>query len=398
MKKRFSAATLVIACVSSIALAGLCFIAFFFVEFGGLSSFPSVTKFATVYNSIEDNFVGDADMEKVSDAAYSAMIRSIDDRWSYYMTAEQYEEYQKYQNNSYTGIGVTIEKDEESGLYRVVTVLEDSPASQAGVNIADIMVAIDGEDLMGKTSAEVKELIVAKQGKPFELNLLAQDGTERSVTVASGTIYSKPVKYEMLDDGIGYIKIKNFEIDSGEGVIAAVDDLVAQGAKGIVFDVRNNPGGLLGELLKAIDHILPEGDIFVSADKAGNETVKTSDAACVKLPMIVLINENSYSAAEFFAAALSEYDWATLVGTRTTGKARSQINIEMTDGSAVHLSTNSYLTPDRIDLAATGGLAPDVDITINDEDSAKLVSGLLEYDKDQQLAEALNKIKELIGK
>ena len=123
---------------------------------------------------------------------------------------------------------------------------------------------------MGKTSAEVKELIVAKQGKPFELKLRVQDGTERSVTVTSETIYSKPVKYEMLDDGIGYIKIKNFEIDSGEGIIAAVDDLVAKGAKGIVFDVRNNPGGLLGELLKALDHILPEGDIFVSADKAGN--------------------------------------------------------------------------------------------------------------------------------
>ena len=396
MKKRVTAATLVITCVLSIVLAGLCFVAFFFIEFGGVSSFLSAKKFAAVYNSIENNFVGDADMEKVSDAAYSAMIASINDRWSYYMTAEQYEEYQKYQQNSYTGIGVTIEKDEESGLYRVVTVLEDSSASQAGVNIADIMVAIDGEDLLGKTSTEVKELIVAKQGKSFELKLRAQDGTERSVTVASETIYSKPVKYEMLEDGIGYIKIKNFEMDSGEGVIAAVDDLVAQGAKGIVFDVRNNPGGLLGELLKALDHILPGGDIFVSADKEGNETVKTSDAACVKLPMIVLINENSYSAAEFFGAALSEYDWATLVGTHTTGKARSQINILMTDGSAVHLSTNSYLTPKRIDRAATGGLAPDVDILISDEDAAKLTSGLLEYDKDQQLVTALEKIKALI--
>ena len=110
------------------------------------------------------------------------------------------------------------------------------------------------------------------------------------------------------------------------------------------------------------------------------------------------MNENSYSAAEFFAAALSEYNWATLVGTRTTGKARSQINIEMADGSAVHLSTNSYLTPNRIDLAATSGLAPNVEVSIGDEDAAKLASGLLEYDKDQQLAEALEKIKALIGK
>jgi len=398
MNKRFSLATLIIACIASVVLVGICLMAFFVFKFGGTDGFNAAAKFSAVYNAIENDFVGDADMQKVSDAAYGAMIQSISDRWSYYMTAEQYEEYQKYQKNSYTGIGVTIKNDDESGLYKVVTVLEDSPASQAGVDIGDIMCEIDGESLTGKTSAEVKELIVAKQGKSFELKLRAQDGAERSVTVASETIYSKPIKYEMLDDGIGYIKIKNFESDSGDEIISAVDDLVAQGAKGIVFDVRNNPGGLLSELLKALDHLLPDGDIFVSADKEGNETVKTSDAACVKIPMTVLMNENSYSAAEFFAAALSEYDWATLVGTHTTGKARSQINIEMTDGSAVHLSTNSYLTPDRIDLAATGGLTPDIDVSIDDEDEAKLVSGLLEYDKDQQLIVALDKIKALIVK
>lgn len=393
MKKRFSVANLIIACFISIVVAGLCFTAVFFFEFGSADSFPSATKFAAIYNAIDKAYVGDADMEEVSNAAYSAMIDSVDDRWSYYMTAQQYVEYQKYQKNSYTGIGVTIEKDEDSGLYKVITVLEDSPASQAGINLGELMCAIDGEDLTGKTSDEIKELISGKQEEPFELKLRAEDGTERTVTVSSVLIYSKPVEYEMLDDEIGYIKIKNFETDSGELIIAAVDDLVAQGAKGIVFDVRNNPGGLLGELLKALDHLLPEGDIFVSADKAGNENVRTSDDACVKIPMTVLMNENSYSAAEFFAAALSEYNWATTVGAHTTGKARSQVNIELTDGSAVHLSTNSYLTPKRVDLAETGGLAPDVAVSIGEEDEAKLVSGLLEYDKDPQLIAALDEIK-----
>jgi len=398
MKKRFSAANIIIACIISIVVAGLCFSAVFFFEFGGADSFPSATKFAAIYNAIEKDYVGDADMEAVSNAAFSAMIDTIDDRWSYYMTVEQYVEYQKYQKNSYTGIGVTIEKDEERGLFKVITVLEDSPARQAGVNIGDFLCAIDGENLTGKTSDEIKELISGKQDDTFELKLRAEDGTERTVTVSSELIYSKPVKYEMLDDGIGYIKIKNFETDSGEQIITAVDDLVAQGAKGIVFDVRNNPGGLLSELLKALDHLLPEGDIFVSADKTGNETVKTSDASCVKIPMTVLINENSYSAAEFFASALSEYDWATTVGTHTTGKARSQVNIVLTDGSAVHLSTNSYLTPKRVDLAKTGGLAPDVSVSIGEDDEAKLESGLLEYDKDPQLIAALDEIKVIIGK
>ena len=398
MKKRFSLLTLILACVLTTVLGGLCVMEVFVVKYGGTDSFPYTTKFAAVYNTIKNDFVGDADMEKVSDAAYSAMIDSINDRWSYYMNPEQYEAYKLYQKNSYNGIGVTIVKDDQSELYRVATVLEDSPASKAGVNIGDIMCAIGGEDLTGKTSSEVKDLIASKEGESFDLTLRAEDGTERTLTIGTEIIHSDPVKYEMLDNSIGYIRIKNFETDSGEETIKAVDELVAQGAKGIVFDVRNNPGGFLSELLKALDHILPEGDLFVSANKAGSEKVDTSDANCVKLPMTVLIDENSYSAAEFFAAALSEYNWAKLVGTHSTGKARSQINIELTDGSAVHLSTNSYLTPKRVDLAKTGGLAPDISVSISSDDEDKLVSGLLEHDKDAQLKAALEEIKALIDK
>jgi len=398
MKKRFSALTLVLVCLAGFLLASLCFAAFVVFEFGSADSIPSAAKFAEIYSAIDKDYVGQPDMEKVSDAAYSAMIAAIDDRWSYYMTAEQFEQYQQYQSNSYTGIGVTIEKDEDSGLFKVSVVLEDSPASQAGINIGDLMVAIDGQELSGKTSDEVKQLIEAKQGADFELTLRSQDGTERSVEVAAKTVFSKPVKYEMLDGNIGYIKIKNFEGDSGDEIISAVDELIADGAKGIVFDVRNNPGGLLSELLKALDHLLPEGDMFVSVNEQGDETVKKSDADCVEIPMTVLVNENSYSAAEFFAAALSEYDLSSLVGTHTTGKARSQVNIVLRDGSAVHISTNSYLTPKRVDLSEKGGLAPDVSVSLSKEEEAKLVSGLLEHDKDPQLIAALDEIKALIDK
>lgn len=398
MKKRFSALTLVLVCLAGFLLASLCFAAFVVFEFGSADSIPSAAKFAEIYSAIDKDYVGQPDMEKVSDAAYSAMIAAIDDRWSYYMTAEQFEQYQQYQSNSYTGIGVTIEKDEDSGLFKVSVVLEDSPASQAGINIGDLMVAIDGQDLSGKTSDEVKQLIEAKQGADFELTLRSQDGTERSVEVAAKTVFSKPVKYEMLDGNIGYIKIKNFEGDSGDEIISAVDELIADGAKGIVFDVRNNPGGLLSELLKALDHLLPEGDMFVSVNEQGEETVKKSDADCVEIPMTVLVNENSYSAAEFFAAALSEYDLSSLVGTHTTGKARSQVNIVLRDGSAVHISTNSYLTPKRVDLLEKGGLAPDISVSLSKEEEAKLVSGLLEHDEDPQLIAALDEIKALIDK
>lgn len=397
MKKRYSGLSLALSCMGGVLLAVIIIIGTFAYRFGSLDALSHAVKFASVYCAIDKDFVGDADMEEVSNAAYSAMVQDTKDRWSYYMTAEQYAQYQQYQNNSYTGIGVTIEKDSVSGLYKIVTVEADSPAQRAGVKAGDLLSAINGSSLAGVSSDDIKKQIAGFKSD-FELTLRAQDGTERNVKISTELVYTKPVSYEMLDNKIGYIKVKNFESDSGEEINSAVDELVKNGAKGIVFDVRNNPGGLLSELMKALDHILPEGDIFVSVDKAGKENVKTSDASCVKLPMAVLINENSYSAAEFFGAALSEYNWAALVGTHTTGKARSQINIELTDGSAVHLSTNSYLTPKRIDLAKTGGLKPDIEVNLDSGDETNLIAGLLDHDKDGQLKSAVSYVNEHIDK
>lgn len=392
MKKRYRLPALITACVAGIALGVLCMTGIFMFRLGGPDSFPYAIKFAAVFNSIENDYVGNADMNKVSDAAYSAMVESIGDRWSYYMNAKQYEEYKQYQKNSYNGIGVTIEADETSGLYKVVAILEDSPASRAGVKIGDLLYAVDKKSLAGMSSSQIKELISGKKGK-FEMTLQSGEGNKRTVTVSTELVYSKPVSYEMLNGEIGYIRVKNFESDSGDGINKALDELVSAGAKGIVFDVRNNPGGLLSELLKALDHILPEGDIFVSVDKDGNENIRKSDASCVKIPMAVLINENSYSAAEFFGAALSEYGWAVLVGTPTTGKARSQVNIVLPDGSAVHLSTNSYLTPKRIDLAKEGGLKPNIEVSMDKEYEPYLAAGVLEHGNDKQLMAAVEEIK-----
>lgn len=129
--------------------------------------------------------------------------------------------------------------------------------------------------------------------------------------------------------------------------------------------------------------------MFVSADKSGKETVRSSDAESVSLPMAVLIDANTYSAAEFFAAALSEYDMAVLVGEQTTGKSRSQINLELSDGSAVHLSTNRYLTPNRVDLTEAGGLTPDIELEMDEELLPYFTAGVLEKERDEQLKAAV---------
>lgn len=135
--------------------------------------------------------------------------------------------------------------------------------------------------------------------------------------------------------------------------------------------MRSNPGGLVSELTALLDYLLPSGTIFISVDKDGNETATESDSVCLDMPMAVLVNEYSYSAAEFFAAALQEYNWADIIGAQTTGKSRSQQTIELSDGSAIHVSTARYLTPMRVDLAEQGGIVPDQIVALTSKGDAQ---------------------------
>ena len=217
---------------------------------------------------------------------------------------------------------------------------------------------IDGEDVTKLSVDGIREKIQSKLNSKIVLGVSDDGGKPVDYTVDCSIIHTNPVTYE-LKNGVGYIKIANFDSGSGDAAIAAIEDLLAQGVKSILFDVRDNPGGFLSELIKLLDYILPEGDIFVSVDQSGKETVTKSDNVCLQMKMAVLVNENTYSAAEFFAAALKEYNWATVIGAPTTGKGRSQTTIELSDGSAVHISSRKYLTPNRVDLSQQGGITPD---------------------------------------
>ena len=388
--KRYSFSALLISALIGIVVCTAAFALVFFIIFGGKSERSRATaKFSTIYETIENNYIGDADMQDVSDIAYAAMVEELDDRWSYYMTAEEYGMYKEYQSNSYTGIGISIAASEKGSYMKVLSISEDSPAARAGVLIGDLLTSIDGESLENKSPAKIKSMISDRDGKEFTLGLIGSDGSSRTALVSTEVVMTSAVKFQILDNGIGYVKIKNFEQDSGSGIIEAVDSLISQGASGIIFDVRNNPGGKLSELLNALDYLLPEGKMFISVDRDGNESIHYSDTEFVEIPTAVLVNGNSYSAAEFFAKGLSEYGLASIVGNNTTGKSRSQVNIVLSDGSAVHISTNRYLTPSGIDLAEEGGITPDVQVDMTDEDAVLLLAGLLDIAEDEQIQTAV---------
>ena len=360
---------LIIACLAvAIVTAILTYVAAI-GGFGSKQYLDDARRYVEIEKIIDDNYIGDADYNELYNAAAAAMVKSIGDKWSYFMNAEEYEAYKLSSSNEYSGIGVSV-KVNSSGEFEVFSVEESSPAANAGIAVGDIITAIDGEDVSDKTLEDVSLLIRSKVNKDFPMTL-ESGGDTKTVTVACEIIYKNPVSSRLLDGNIGYINISNFEAGSSENTKKAIEQLLQTGATSFIFDVRNNPGGLLTELVDLLDYILPEGDLFISVDKSGKETVQTSDKVSLKNKMIVLVNGNSYSAAEFFAAALQEYNWATVVGEQTTGKARSQITLELSDGSAVHISTHKYLTPNRVDLAEAGGVTPDIAVAQDDEKTDK---------------------------
>lgn len=205
--------------------------------------------------------------------------------------------------------------------------------------------------------------------------------------------YETPVATgKLLSGNVGLVTIENFDTRCAQETIAAIEDLIAQGAEKFLFDVRNNPGGYAHELIEVLDYLLPEGEIFHTEYYDGREDISQSDAACLGLPMAVLVNGDSYSAAEFFAAALQEYEAATVVGIQTCGKGYFQQTYELTDGSAVGLSVGKYYTPKGENLAGIG-ITPDIVVELTEEEDQALLANQLAPEEDPQIQAALKALK-----
>ena len=179
----------------------------------------------------------------------------------------------------------------------------------------------------------------------------------------------------MVSDDIGLVTIHNFDSRCAEETIAAIEDLLEEGAEKLIFDVRFNPGGFAHELVKVLDYLLPEGEVFHTVDYAGREQIDTSDASCLEVPMAVLVNGESYSAAEFFAVALQEYGVGIVVGEKTSGKGHFQQTYRLNDGSSVNLSVGKYFTPSGKSLEGVG-ITPDIELTVEPEAAFEILAGI----------------------
>ena len=356
---------------------------------------PAEAKTAEIGAYLDRFFIDDYDEEKLADAAASAMVEATGDRWSYYLTAEEKSSYDEQMQNAYVGIGVTITAQKELGGMRIEAVTADGPAEEAGLLTGDIITEVEGEKTLDLGMTGTRTKVRGEEGTFVTLTILRGEESF-PVSVERRSIQTPVATYEMLDGQIGYIKIANFDTRCAEETNAAMDELIAQDAKALIFDVRNNGGGYKNELVKVLDKILPEGILFQSEDYQGSKQIDRSEADCIDLPMAVLVNQDSYSAAEFFAAAIQEYDWGTVVGTKTVGKGNFQTAFTLSDGSMLNLSIGKYYTPQGRSLTDTG-ITPDVEIALSDEDGAKLYYGQLEKADDAQLQAAIREITQKLS-
>ena len=315
------------------------------------------SKLVILEQLILDRFIGETDQTAMENAAAHAMVGALGDRWSYYIPADEYAAYMEQMNNAYVGVGITITPEENGGL-RVIDVTAGGPAEEAGIQVNDVIIKVDDQSILGMDLNESKSLVLGEENTAVSLTVLRGEA-EMTISVTRRAIRTPVAEAQMLDNKIGYVAIYNFNSNCATETIAAIENLLEQGAQKFIFDVRNNPGGYANELVKVLDYLLPEGNLFTTVDYAGNTHTDTSDAKCLELPMAVLVNGNSYSAAEFFAAAMAEYDAAVVVGEKTTGKGYFQSTYQLPDGSAVGLSIGKYFTPDGKSLADVG-VTPDV--------------------------------------
>ena len=309
---------------------------------------------------VRDNYFGDIDEKALSDGIMKGYISGIGDKYSRYLTETEYLTEKNEDSGELVGLGLTLAED-ESGYMRISEVLEDSPASDSGLAEDDIITNIDGIDIKEAGFDVGMDAMRGTEGSSITLTV-RREGKTTDYVLVRRTIKVKTVDAEMLGNNIGYIKVTGFKKNTPDQFISALERLTANGAKSLIFDVRDNNGGLVPALEECLDPLLPEGVVATAEYNDGrSETIVYSDDSEIDMPMAVIVNENTASAAELFAAALKDSGKAVIVGSQTYGKGVMQVTNEMDDGGAVVLTVAEYKTT-KSECYNGIGITPDVQV------------------------------------
>lgn len=367
-------------------------------------------KITTLQQIIDKYYLFDEDATKVEDWIYKGMMYGLNDPYTTYYTAEEYQKLSEDTEGEYHGIGVMISQNRSTGIITVIKVFKDTPAAEAGMRPGDVLYKVGDMEVTGMDmDILVKDYIKGKDGSEVALTVFRQDeGEYVDLKMERRNVTVQTVEYQMLEDHVGYIAVSQFDVVTADQFKAAVDDLEKLGMKKLLVDLRNNPGGVLDTVVDMLDYILPddliiEGDkdlvrtnteatlLVYMADKNGKGGQEyASDGHSLDIPLAVLVNGESASASEVFTGAMKDYGRATVVGTKTFGKGIVQNLIPLDNGTAIKMTTAHYYTPSGFDLHGKG-IEPDVKVELKEELKNQITVDVKEDNQIQAALKALDK-------
>ena len=342
----------------------------------------SVNKLSVLEQYLDSYYYKSSEItrEDKENGIYKGLFESLEDVYSCYYTPEEYKMLAEQTQGVYYGIGAYVSQDVETGICAISGVIKNSPAEAAGLMEGDLIYKVDGEDMSGLDIDEVVSHIRGEEGTEVALTLV-RNGEEIEVKLKRGRVDTPTVESEMLDDGIGYLQITEFDDVTVNQFTENFEELKGQGMKGLIIDLRGNPGGSVTSVCAVAEQLLPKGLIFYMEDKDGNKTEYKCEGADFDLPMVVLVNEYSASAAEILSGAIKDSGIGKLVGKTTFGKGIVQDVIPLQDGSAIKLTVANYYTRGGNDIHLKG-IEPDIEVELDTD-------AYLDDGKDTQLDKAV---------
>lgn len=357
----------------------------------GSSNLSSNQKINKILAYLDKYYVDKINEDSLEEGMYKGIVEGVGDPYTTYLNKKEFEDFQTETSGRYAGIGVVVSVDQIDQLITVVSPFEGSPGAKAGLLPGDKIIKVNDFEVTGDDLNEAVSMMKGPAGTKVKITIYRKSDLKTFETeITRANIDYPTVSHKMLEKQIGYIRIISFDEVTNKQFIAAYKDLNDKGQKGLIIDLRNNPGGLLSTVTKIADQLLPEGMIVYTEDKSGKKESYLSDANEIKVPLVLLVNENSASASEILSGAVKDHNKGKLVGTTTFGKGLVQSIYPLGDGSAIKITISKYYTPSGVCIQGIG-IEPDYVVELSDELKAKLT---LEEDEDIQLKKAIEVIKD----
>ena len=359
----------------------------------GFMTKHGVEKVNLLSDVIDQYYYKDITDEEKMEGIYKGLMSSTNDKYTDYYSPKEFKDLMVTMEGDYGGIGATLSQDKATKEVSVVEVYEGSPAARAGLERGDIVISVDGHLGTDESLDDFVQRIRGEEGTSIEM-VYKRDDQEKTIEITREEVIVPSVSHRMLDDKIGYIRISSFVNGTQKDFEDALADLQSQGMQGIVFDMRDNGGGMVDSVVAILDDILPAGTVVYTMDKSGKREDYTSDdAKKIDIPVTVLVNENTASAAEIFTGAIRDFNYGTIIGTNTFGKGIVQSTVPLSDGSAVKITVATYYTPSG-ECIHEKGIKPDIELEFSYADENPT-----EYDelKDNQVQKAMEVLGEKLA-